>query len=126
MTCDEEKRRAILACRFLFFKLTVMKINVILTLATLTLLGCSAPQKDESSSEAIETNPPAPGFNTNSDAKAIEIADQVMEAMGGRKNWDDTRYLFWNFFGVRTLLWDKQSGDVPYRVRKSRPQNSCQ
>lgn len=56
-------------------------------------------------------NPPAPGFNTkDSDAKAVAIADEVMQAMGGRKAWDDTRCISWNFFGGRTLLWDKKAG----------------
>ncbi len=59
------------------------------------------------------SNPPAEGFNTaNSDEKAIEIADQVMEAMGGRTNWDATRYIKWTFFGRRNLLWDKKEGNV--------------
>ncbi|MDF9798235.1 hypothetical protein OKW21_003498 [Catalinimonas alkaloidigena] len=60
-----------------------------------------------------ETNPPAEGFNVNtSDPEAIEIADKVMEAMGGRAAWDNTRYIRWNFFGRRSLVWDKKTGDV--------------
>ncbi|MFN0175211.1 MAG: hypothetical protein ACKVU0_11230 [Saprospiraceae bacterium] len=56
-------------------------------------------------------NLPAPGFNVdNSDAKAIAIADEVMQAMGGRQAWDNSRYLSWNFFNRRKLLWDKQAG----------------
>ena len=44
-------------------------------------------------------NPPAPGFNTaDSDPKAIALADEVMAAMGGRANWDATRYITWRFF----------------------------
>lgn len=62
---------------------------------------------------AQSDNPAADGFNTKaSDAKAIEIADQVMESMGGRAAWDNTRYLRWTFFGRRTLLWDKWTGSV--------------
>lgn len=58
-------------------------------------------------------NPPAPGFHAEaSDAKAIEIADEVMNAMGGRQGWDETRYIVWTFFGRRKLFWDKYSGDV--------------
>ena len=58
-------------------------------------------------------NPPAQGFDMQgSDAKAIAIADEVMEAMGGREKWDNTRYLGWNFFGARKHLWDKHTGDV--------------
>lgn len=62
-------------------------------------------------------NPPAPSFNmTGSDAKAIQIADEVMRAMGGRKNWDETQYVAWNFFGRRMLLWNRYSGDVRIEV----------
>lgn len=65
------------------------------------------------SGEIQENNPPVPGFNIEaSDHQAIIIADEVMEAMGGRKNWDATRYLVWNFFGRRKLWWDRQSGNV--------------
>lgn len=61
----------------------------------------------------IVGNPPTAGFDTaNSDAKAIAIADQVVEAVGGRQNWEDTRLIKWNFFGSRKLAWDKQTGDV--------------
>jgi hypothetical protein len=62
-------------------------------------------------------NPPAPGFNeAGSDPKAIAIADQVMEAMGGRKAWDATRYIQWNFFGRRLLIWDKKAGMVRIEI----------
>lgn len=58
-----------------------------------------------------DPNPPASGFNkADSDLKAVSIADEVMHAMGGRRAWDETRCISWNFFGRRTLLWDKQAG----------------
>lgn len=58
-------------------------------------------------------NPPAPGFDlANSDPAAIELADSVMMAMGGRQNWDQTRFISWNFFGRRDLTWDKREGNV--------------
>lgn len=58
-------------------------------------------------------NPAATGFDaTNSDPKAIAIADKVMEAMGGRQNWDATRFIKWTFFGSRVHTWDKQTGDI--------------
>jgi len=66
-----------------------------------------------STSRADSTNPPAPGFDVEgSDARAIEIADGVMEALGGRKNWDATRYVTWRFFGRRFHVWDKWTGNV--------------
>ncbi len=68
---------------------------------------------------STEVNPPASGFNlAESDTSAIKIADEVMLAMGGRKAYDETRYLFWNFFGSRTLLWDKHKGDVRIESQK--------
>jgi pyrroloquinoline quinone biosynthesis protein B len=60
-----------------------------------------------------DPNPPAPGFDlAGSDPRAVEIADRVMEAMGGRRAWDATRYVTWRFFGARRHLWDRHSGDV--------------
>ena len=60
-----------------------------------------------------QPNPASEGFDlAGSDAKAVEIADKVMNAMGGKKNWDMTRYLTWNFFGSRKHTWDKWTGDV--------------
>lgn len=44
-----------------------------------------------------------------------------MAAMGGRKAWDDTRYITWKFFGNRLHVWDKHQGDI--RVEWS-PRNS--
>jgi hypothetical protein len=65
------------------------------------------------SSQIFAQNPAADGFDAaNSDAKAIEIADNVMKAMGGRKAWDKTRYITWNFFGNRKHVWDKWTGNV--------------
>ena len=62
-----------------------------------------------------EENPPAKGFNTAaSDPKAISVADQAMTAMGGRKNWDATRYITWRFFGFRLHVWDKWTGDIRF------------
>ena len=60
-------------------------------------------------------NPPAPGFNAaGSDPKAIALADEVMAAMGGRANWDATRYITWRFFGFRLHVWDKWTGDIRF------------
>ncbi|CAN0556155.1 unnamed protein product, partial [Laminaria digitata] len=62
-----------------------------------------------------DANPAMEGFNTEgSDARAIEIADAVMQSMGGRKNWDNTRYLSWGF-GRGEQIWDKWSGEFRYQ-----------
>lgn len=75
--------------------------------ACLCLLAC-ADNTAETATDAVIGNPAAEGFDeAGSDPQAIALADSVMAAMGGRQNWDDTRYLSWNFFGSRRLLWDK-------------------
>jgi hypothetical protein len=87
-----------------------MKSLLVVAIATMLLGACSQPKPEDKKAEIVEVapgNPPAPGFN-----EAIAIADEVMQAMGGRKAWDDTKVLSWNFFGSRKLLWDKHTGDV--------------
>lgn len=65
-----------------------------------------------------DDNPAAEGFDAEgSDPEAIALADEVMRSMGGRKAWDETRFLSWDFLGSRKLLWDKQTGDV--RIEQS-------
>lgn len=51
-----------------------------------------------------------------SDFTASAIADSVIAAMGGKKNWDEVHYLKWNFFGKRLLYWDKWTGDVRIEI----------
>ena len=54
-------------------------------------------------------NPAAEGFDlANSDPAAVELADSIMVAMGGWENWDNTRFISWNSFGKRNLIWDKK------------------
>ncbi len=67
----------------------------------------------------IKGNPPAEGFDVaNSDAKAIAIADEVMAAMGGRQNYEKTRFIKFNFFGSRVHTWDKLTGDIRIDYQK--------
>ncbi len=93
-------------------------INIILIiLAAVFLINCQG-QVEQATEEpqtemAADENPAAEGFNQEgSDTEAIEIADGVMAAMGGRKAWDNTRYISWTFFGQRALLWDKFDNKV--------------
>ena len=87
-----------------------IKLLLINVISCACLLGCNPKKVDE---EPDDPNPAAVGFNeTSSDAKAILIADKVMKSMGGRKNWDNTHYVCWEFFGRRHLIWDKWTGDV--------------
>lgn len=76
----------------------------------ITLLAC---EQKKSENTFVFANPAAEGFNeAGSDAKAIAIADEVMEANGGREAWDNTRYIAWSFFGRDNLVWDKWTGNV--------------
>lgn len=82
------------------------------------LIWCSCQPKEEQVTDGFY-NPPADGFNAaDSDPAAIELADSIMTAIGGRKNWDATRFISWNFFGARDLVWDKQDGRV--RIESNR------
>ncbi|MFK7932921.1 MAG: hypothetical protein AB8G22_05385 [Saprospiraceae bacterium] len=70
-------------------------------------------ESTENTEPIVVGNPAAAGFNAAaSDAKAIELADAVMAANGGRAAWDNTRHLRWTFFGRRDLWWDKTTGNV--------------
>lgn len=65
--------------------------------------------------------PAAEGFNaTNSDPKAIRLADSIVKYHGGWDAYANTRYFTWNFFGARSLLWDK----LNKRVRVSMQNDS--
>ncbi|MGH9321913.1 MAG: hypothetical protein ACRD3V_18755, partial [Vicinamibacteria bacterium] len=83
-----------------------MKRIVVGWMASMALAALASAQPD---------NPPSPGFDlAGSDAKAVAIADEVMKALGGRKAWDETRYVTWNFFGRRAHVWDKHSGNLRF------------
>lgn len=99
-----------------------MKTSIFFLCAFAIFLSACQPSSSggDGGNEAAETtdsNPAAPGFDAaGSDARAIAIADSAMLAMGGRRAWDNTRYLHWTFFGRRTLLWDKYTGDVRIEI----------
>lgn len=85
--------------------------NLFVLISMLGLMACGSGT--ETSSKSSNENPPAEGFNLEgSDAEAIAIADEVMQAMGGREAWDNTRHISWSFFGRDDLVWDKWTGNV--------------
>ena len=89
----------------------MMKRHSVLGFLLVACLGLGCGPRDGEQVRGV--NPPAPGFNLqDSDPAAVELADSVMMAMGGREGWDNTRFISWNFFGRRDLVWDKQTGDV--------------
>ena len=102
-----------------------MKSKLIILLSLFAIYACTtkeAGREGEDTVARIAVNPAAEGFNLEgSDPKAMAWADAVMKAMGGREQWDNLRYLAWNFFGVRDLVWDKKEG----RVRIDFPRDSA-
>lgn len=66
-----------------------------------------------------DTYPAAEGFNAaGSDEKAVRLADSIVKYHGGWEAYNDTRYLSWDFFGARTLTWDKHDKRVRIEAPK--------
>lgn len=75
---------------------------------TLCSYGCTI-----SSEHGNDEYLPDPGFDlANSDPAAVELADSVMAALGGRENWNGVRYLSWDHDTVRSIAWDRREGHV--------------
>ena len=98
ITSFQELKKTELSNQFIFLWILVL----------LVLLGsCKRTNKNQAEDskigEIIEyNNPPAEGFDIEgSNPIAILLADQVMNNMGGRASWDNTRFISWNFFGRR-------------------------
>lgn len=90
-----------------------MSKQILLLLVIPFLWQCTPANENTGTEKVQDENPPAEGFNAAaSDSAAITIADSVMQAMGGREAWNNTRYLSWNFFDVRQHYWDKYSGEI--------------
>jgi len=87
-----------------------MKLRTCLAIAVCTvgLAACSrSPQPPAAPAPAARVH-----VTAASDAKAIEIAQSVIERMGGWEAWDATRFVSWRFFGRRQHLWDRRNGLV--------------
>lgn len=88
----------------LSFMRTTIQIFAITSL--LAFSACSSTGKhDEFATASIARG---------SDPRAVLIAEEVLDALGGRAAWDRARVLEWNFFGRRSHVWDKWTGD--YRL----------
>ncbi|MCA9726616.1 MAG: hypothetical protein R3E12_04815 [Candidatus Eisenbacteria bacterium] len=89
-----------------------------LTICTgLLSASCQREKKDGDTDQAksgqTAAHPPAkPETQGRADEHAARVAAQVMDAMGGQKAWNDTRYLSWKFMGNRQHYWDKWTNDV--------------
>lgn len=84
-------------------------MKYLISLLALALIISSCETRKSTSIE----DPPMEGFDlAHSDPAAIELADSIMLAMGGRENWDNTRFISWNFSGRRNWVWDKKMNRV--------------
>jgi len=86
---------------YLSLKTSFSYIKAFLLLAILFInIQCTSSRPDQDSVDYI-TSP-----------TASQLAALTVDAMGGEDNWNNTRYIYWDFFGVRQLLWDKWTGNV--------------
>ncbi len=82
-------------------------------LAVFMLLACDKRATDASA----EGNPADPKFDlAHSDPAAVELADSIMLAMGGRAAWNDIRFVRWQPASARTIFWDKQKGRIRLEI----------
>ena len=96
-----------------------LKYLWLVSIVLIIFIGCGQSQQENIQQEPVTSDeaktPPVKRFNAEaSDEKAITIADKVMEAMGGKQNWENTKIIAWNFFGRRFMIWNKHTGD--YRL----------
>lgn len=77
-----------------------------------TIISCQQNQPENAPEEQAVSQ----DNTTGSGDLASQIADEVMEAMGGLDNWNNTNFLTWNFFGRRKHYWDKQTGNVRIEI----------
>jgi plasmid maintenance system killer protein len=94
-----------------------MKQTYFLIFFLAVFFGCQNTQNDQSnsSSQSSKVNEVS-GPNADSEPAAIKIADEVMEAMGGLDNWNNTQFITWSFFGRRKHTWDKKTGNIRIEV----------
>lgn len=88
-------------------------MRILCTILLLCGAACSTTAGSRPSAPAA-TGPAADSLQRGSDPRAVSIAEEVLDALGGAEAWDRARVLEWNFFGRRSHVWDKWTGD--YRL----------
>lgn len=73
----------------------LLRTTAVLLAAALTLPAAAPGQQEGDSADP---------------ARARELADRVMEALGGEEAWESTRYITFGFAGARTHWWDRYTG----------------
>jgi len=92
-----------------------------LAACALLLLGAAAPVPASAPAPAA----PAAFEASQSDPRAISLADLVMQSLGGARAWEATRYIHFAFavekagkrLAYRTHLWDRYQGRLRYENR---------
>ncbi|PCJ81862.1 MAG: hypothetical protein COA57_13770 [Flavobacteriales bacterium] len=76
---------------------------------SVALIAACTPQQPIEGGSSLKVE----GFDyQNSDNEAIRIAEEVLEVMGGKKQWKKARYFVWTFFDERKHFWDKNTGNI--------------
>lgn len=89
---------------------------MLFTLLSMTLLGCD---QQTSVTERTLFKETYEQKKDHSDKKAIKLAVQMVDSMGGYDTWQEKRYLSWVFFGIRSWIWDKHTSDVRMHSREN-------
>ncbi|MFT5800422.1 MAG: hypothetical protein ACI956_000225, partial [Nonlabens sp.] len=97
-----------------------MNQNLIVILVILLFASCSQLDTKNTSNTETKTENTQSQIPTTIDAKASELADATLLAMGGQQKYDDLHYVSWTFFGSRQLTWDKRDS----RVRINSPKDT--
>lgn len=96
----------------LSFRIKIFSLFFFLSSMFSLFSSCTQPST-ESDQQKAEEDQLVEGFDyATSDTEAVSIANELMKAMGGRKNWKKARYFTWNFLGEQRHFWDKETGDI--------------
>ena len=88
-------------------------LSCLILTGALSWSGCQSEQKGASETAASRDSKPAVSKERGTaDERSARIADKVMDALGGERAWNDTRYVSWKFMGVRQYYWDRWTGDI--------------
>ncbi len=83
-----------------------LAFSMILT-AACGLSACGGGDTSATQQATAETTTAA-----DTSIRALEIADEILEASGGAEAWEATRFITWMNHGKRLQVWDKQTGDI--------------
>ncbi|RTQ48107.1 hypothetical protein EJV47_16855 [Hymenobacter gummosus] len=88
----------------------------LLLLGLLLPAGTASAQTPTARLGKVKPYPAGKDFNQiGSDARAVALADSVMQAMGGYEAWQQARFIGWEFFGEQYQVWDKQTNDFRWQ-----------